>query len=72
MRAMKVAAAAAKPARTRKSAPLDTEGKHTAVGARARLPARKGASSAATQGPSHLQGRVGPTRAGTRARGKKG
>ncbi|OJX09467.1 MAG: hypothetical protein BGO72_06455 [Burkholderiales bacterium 70-64] len=72
MRAMKVAAAAAKPARTRKSAPLDTEGKHTAVGARARLPARKGTSSAATQGPSHLQGRVGPARAGTRARGKKG
>lgn len=74
MRAMKVAAGTgdSRPARGREPAAADTAGKRTAVGARARLPARKGASSTATQGPSHLQGRAGPARAGARARGRKG
>lgn len=81
MKAMKVEKAAparaAKPARAKKTAkgapePLGTEGKRTAVGARARVPARHGASSKATQGPSHLAGRTGEsTRAGTRPRAKK-
>lgn len=50
---------------------LATEGKRTAIGARARTGARSGSASAATQGPGHLQGRSGPPRAGTRARAKK-
>jgi len=76
MRAMKVEAkpATAKRVRSGKAAPLDTEGKHTALGARARLPARKGATSRATQGPGGLQGRAaGPAHAGARApRARKG
>lgn len=70
------AGAAKKSAVARKVAgkpePLGTKGKRTAVGARARVTAHHGDASPATQGPSHISGRSGPSvKAGTRARAKK-
>jgi putative YhbY family RNA-binding protein len=55
-----------------KPEPRGTTGKRTALGASARIPARHGASSAATQGPGHLAGRSAPaTRSGRRDRARK-
>ena len=86
MKAMKVEKAAAPAAKARKGAaarkpakgatgkpePVGTQGKRTAIGARARVPAHHGDASSATQGPTHLAGRSGQaSKAGTRARAKK-
>ena len=65
---------ARKPAKgaTGKPEPVGTQGKRTAIGARARVPAHHGDASSATQGPTHLAGRSGQaSKAGTRARAKK-
>ncbi len=50
---------------------LATEGKRTALAARKRAPARRGASSASTQGPSRLQGQESASPRGRRDRAKK-
>lgn len=67
-----VAGTAKKTSAAGKPQPRGTEGKRTALGARATIPSRHGASSAATQGPGHLAGRSAPaTRSGRRDRAKK-
>ena len=66
------AAPAAPAGAAGKPEPRGTAGKRTALGASARIPARHGASSAATQGPGHLAGRSAPAaRSGRRDRARK-
>ncbi len=50
---------------------LATEGKRTALAARKRAPARRGTTSATTQGPSRLQGQESASPRGRRDRAKK-
>ncbi len=72
--ATKAAKAPAKKARGApgKPEPVGTAGKRTAIGARTRVPTRRGQASPSAQGPGHLSGRSTAARkAGTRARTKK-
>jgi len=69
--AARKSAAAPAGAAARKPAARATEGKRTALAARKQAPARRGSASAATQGPSRLQGQAGASARGRRDRAKK-